>query len=432
MFGIFATFTVSNLYYCQPILGNLARAFGVSENEVSNIPTLVQAGYAGGLLLVTPLGDMVQRRQLILLLVFISAALSIGLAITSSLVAFEVLTFFVGFTSVVPQILIPLAADLAPMNRKAGAIAVVWAALMLGVLFARVLSGVIANFVTYRAVYWLAVGLQFLVLIAAYFIIPNVPRKVAQISYPGILWSMAKLAATEPLLIQSALAILVSNMCFTNFWVTLTFLLLDAPFHYSSLDIGLFGLLGMLGVVLGPFLGRILDFVYPWYGAAAADVMLLIFQAVMVIGAGLNIAPVIIATLGLDVFRQTTSVSLVNMAFAVDPSARSRINAVMSVSLFIGQVIGTSASTQVFLQDGWRACYGMALAWTGFQGLLLLLRGPHLPKNQWIGWSGGWRVRKPRPALAAPAPALDVKAEEERGSTEGAATVAGEVGEKAV
>lgn len=75
----------------------------------------------------------------------------------------------------------------------------------------------------------------------------------------------------------------------------------------------------MLGVVLGPFLGRILDFVYPWYGAVVADVMLLIFQAVMVIGAGLNIAPVIIATLGLDVFRQTTSVSLVNMAFAWVP-----------------------------------------------------------------------------------------------------------------
>ncbi|EPS93087.1 hypothetical protein FOMPIDRAFT_1136854, partial [Fomitopsis schrenkii] len=421
---------VSNLYYCQPILGNLARAFGVSENEVSNIPTLVQAGYAGGLLFITPLGDMVQRRQLILLLVFISASLSIGLAITRSLVAFEVVTFFVGFTSVVPQVLIPLAADLAPMDRKAGATAVVWAALMLGVLFARVLSGIIANFVTYRAVYWLAVGLQYLVLIAAYFIIPNVPRKNAQISYPGILWSMAKLATTEPLLIQSALAMLVSNMCFTNFWITLTFLLLDAPFHYSSLDIGLFGLLGMLGVVLGPFLGRTLDFVYPWYGAAAADVMLLIFQAVMVIGAGLNIAPVIIATLGLDVFRQTTSVSLVNMAFAVDPSARSRINAVMSVSLFIGQVIGTSASTQVFLQDGWRACYGMALAWTGFQGLILLLRGPHSPKTQWIGWSGGWRVRKPRPAPAVPA--LDVKASPERGSTEGAAMVSGEVGEKAV
>ena len=77
-------------------------------------------------------------------------------------------------------------------------------------------------------------GLQHLVLIAAYFIIPNVPRKNAHISYPGILWSMAKLATTEPLLIQSALAMLVSNMCFTNFWVTLTFLLLDAPFHYSS------------------------------------------------------------------------------------------------------------------------------------------------------------------------------------------------------
>ncbi|TFY51898.1 hypothetical protein EVJ58_g10320 [Rhodofomes roseus] len=415
MFGIFACFTVSNLYYCQPILGNLASAFGVSDNKVSNIPTLVQAGYAGGLLLLTPLGDMVQRRQLILLLVLISASLTIGLALTSSLVAFEVITFLVGFTSVTPQILIPLAADLAPMDRKAGATAVVWAALMFGVLFARVLSGVIANFVTYRAVYWLAMGLQYVVLVAAWFIIPNVPRKNLGLSYAGILWSMAKLAVTQPLLIQSALCLLVSNMCFTNFWVTLTFLLLEAPFHYSSLDIGLFGLLGMLGVLLGPFLGRILDFIYPWWGAVSACFALLVFQAVMVIGAGLNIAPVIIATLGLDVFRQTTSVSLVNMAFAVDPSARSRINAVMSVSLFIGQVIGTSASTTVFLQHGWRVCYGMALAWTGLQGLILLFRGPHCPKTTWIGpWTGGFKLRKPRAAPPAPAPRRGAGGREER------------------
>ncbi|KAH9917767.1 major facilitator superfamily domain-containing protein [Fomitopsis serialis] len=414
MFGIFACFTVSNLYYCQPILGNLASSFGISEDRVSKsvLLLLTRFSYAGGLLLVTPLGDMVQRRQLILLLVLISASLTIGLAITRSLVVFEVITFLVGFTSCVPQILIPLAADLAPIDRKAGATAIVWAALMLGVLFARVLSGVITNFVTYRAVYWLATGLQFAVLAVAYLIIPNVPPKNLGLSYAGILWSMAKLLVTHPLLIQCALCMIVSNICFTNFWVTLTFLLLDAPFHYSSLDIGLFGLLGMLGVLLGPFLGRILDFIYPWWGAVAADGALLVFQAVMVIGAGLNIAPVIIATLGLDVFRQTTAVSLVNMAFAVDPRARSRINAVMSVSLFIGQMIGTSASTTVFLRYGWRACYGMALALTGVQGLILLLRGPHCPKGRWFGCAGGLAVRKP--VHTSPAPAATASPEPEK------------------
>lgn len=168
------------------------------------------------------------------MLMLTAASLTIGLAVTRSLVVFEVLSFLVGVASIVPQVLVPLAADLAPMNRKAGAIAIVWAALMMGVLLARVLSGVIANFVSYRNVYFMATGLQFVTFICAYLIIPNVRAKNVGMNYPQILGSMAKLAVTQPLLIQCALSILVSNMCFTNFWVTLTFLLLDPPFQYDA------------------------------------------------------------------------------------------------------------------------------------------------------------------------------------------------------
>jgi predicted MFS family arabinose efflux permease len=129
---------------------------------------------------------------------------------------------------------VPLAADLAPPERKAGAISVVWAALMLGVLFGRVLSGIIAQFSSYRNVYFMAVGLQFATLGAAYFVIPNVPAKSTGLGYLGILRTMGKLAVTQPRLIQCALGVLVSSACFTNLWVTLDFLLSDAPFHYSA------------------------------------------------------------------------------------------------------------------------------------------------------------------------------------------------------
>ena len=180
------------------------------------------------------MGDLVRRRPLILLLVLITAGLTIGLAITKSLVVFEVISFLVGIGSVVPQILVPMAADLAPPNRKAGAIAIIWASLWMGILLARVLSGVITNFVSFRNVYYMATGLQFATLIGAYFIIPDIPAKNIGITYPQILGSMAKLAVTEPLLIQCSLGISVNNMCFTNLWVTLTFLLLDPPFRYNS------------------------------------------------------------------------------------------------------------------------------------------------------------------------------------------------------
>lgn len=190
--------------------------------------------YATGLLLISPLGDLVRRRPLMLLLIFLTTTLTIGLAVTSSLIAFEVLSFFVGLFTVVPQILIPLAADLAPPERRASAIAVVLGGLLFGILVARVISGVITEFVTWRIVYYLAIGLQAFVLAGMYALCPDYPAKNPDLTYVGILLSMAKYAVTEPLLIQASLILLCASACFSNFWVTLTFLLDGPPYHYST------------------------------------------------------------------------------------------------------------------------------------------------------------------------------------------------------
>lgn len=175
--------------------------------------------YASGLLLLSPLGDLVRRRPLILLLTFVCCALTIGLPITSNVVVFEVLSFFVGAASVVPQILMPLAADLAPPHRRASALSVVFSGLLFGILIARVMSGIIANFASWRIVYWVALGLQSCVLLLLYLKLPDYPAKNRGMTYWGILFSMAKFAVTEPLLIQANLINLASMACFTNFWV---------------------------------------------------------------------------------------------------------------------------------------------------------------------------------------------------------------------
>ena len=127
--------------------------------------------------------------------------------------------------SVVPQILMPFAADLAPPERRASALSIVLAGLLFGVLIARVFAGVIANFVTWRVVYWLAFGLQLLILGLLYLMLPDWPAKNQNISYARILFSMAKFTVTEPLLIQAVLVNLASMACFTNFWVSCSTLL---------------------------------------------------------------------------------------------------------------------------------------------------------------------------------------------------------------
>jgi predicted MFS family arabinose efflux permease len=185
-------------------------------------------------LLISPLGDLVRRRPLILTTVVFGIALTIGLAVTNNLVVFEVLSFLVGAASVTPQILIPLAADLASDKHRASAISVVFAGLLLGILVARVLAGIIGEFVAWRVVYYFAIGVQGLVLLGSYFMLPDYPSKNNNLTYWGILFTMAKFSVTEPVLIQACLINLCSSACFSNFWVTLTFLLGGPPYNYST------------------------------------------------------------------------------------------------------------------------------------------------------------------------------------------------------
>ncbi|KAI8969423.1 major facilitator superfamily domain-containing protein [Trametes punicea] len=395
-FGIASTFVVANLYYCQPLLIQFANAFGVTYQEVSNIPTLVQAGYAVGLLFITPLGDLVRRRQLLLLLTFITASLSIGLAITKSLVAFELLSFLVGIASVAPQILMPLAVDLAPPERRASALSIVLSGLLLGVLIARVLAGVVAQFVTWRVVYYISIAVQYVVLAMLYWMLPDYPPKNKGVTYFGILYSMAKFTVTEPLLVQAILITVPSSACFTNWWVTLTFLLGGPPYHYSTVVIGVFGAVGIVGVACAPLIGRIIDKLVPWSATLVATIALLITFSIQTAAVGLNVAVVVIVCIGLDVFRQTQQVSLTTAVLGLDANARSRLNAVLILSLFIGQVMGTAVGSKVFNEHGWRPDAALNLAWTGWTLFVLFLRGPHCPRYKWIGWEGGFELRKSR------------------------------------
>lgn len=173
-----------------------------------------------GLILVAPLGDLLRRRSLLLFLVFASGTLSIALAVTQSVIVFEVVSFFVGIITVTPQVLVPLAADLAPPHRRAASIAVVYSGLLFGILLARVLAGVIAQFSSWRNVYFMAVGVQYMIFFVLYGMLPDYPAKSPELGYLRILTSMAKFAVTEPILIQGCLVSCTASACFTNFWVT--------------------------------------------------------------------------------------------------------------------------------------------------------------------------------------------------------------------
>ncbi|KAJ7029894.1 MFS superfamily, partial [Mycena alexandri] len=376
--GFASTFTVANLYYCQPLLIDLAAAFDVSYSKISE--------YAFGVVFISPLGDLIRRRQLILLLLLISTALTVGLAVTNSFVVFETLSFLVGATSIITTIMQPLVADMAPPERRATSLSIVISGLLLGVLVARVLSGVFGQFASWRTAYYFGVGVQALALVGCYLIIPDYPAKNAgsDLTYLRILWTMAKFSVTEPALIQPCIVNFCTSAAFTSFWVTLTFLLGGSLYNYSTLDIGLFGLVGILGVLMGPFMGRLIDLLFPWYSTMLAVVLLGIFQCIQLGAGGISIAAVIVVAFGLNLFRQLLQSSLATIVLRFVHSARTTVT-------------GTPVGTQIYLQHGWRACAALAVAFSGFQIIVLLLRGPHCRRYTWFGWEGGraaWRKRR--------------------------------------
>jgi predicted MFS family arabinose efflux permease len=190
--------------------------------------------YGAGLLLISPLGDLVRRRPLILLLLSISTILTIGLSFTANLTAFEVLSFFVGVFSVIPQVLIPLTADLAPPERRASALSLVFAGLDSGILYARVIGGVIAQYAPPRVVYFAAIGIQLIVLVSMWALVPDYPAKNPELNYFRILASMGNFVVSEPVLLQASFILLLASACYSAFWVTLTFLLGGPPYFFST------------------------------------------------------------------------------------------------------------------------------------------------------------------------------------------------------
>uniref|UniRef100_A0A8H7XK98 Major facilitator superfamily (MFS) profile domain-containing protein n=1 Tax=Psilocybe cubensis TaxID=181762 RepID=A0A8H7XK98_PSICU len=367
----------------------MSQSFEASYEEVSRIPTCVQAGYAVGLFLICPLGDSVRRRQLVLGLILCTTLLSIGLAVTRDVIVFEVLSFFVGLANVAPQILIPLVAEIAPQEIRAFAFSLTLTGLMFGILLARVVAGLVAEFFPWRVVYYAAIIIQALVLTGLYFTLPDYPAKGADPPSWRLHWSTLVLAVTEPIAVQVILINIGASACFSYYWVTLTFLLGGPPYNYSTVVIGLFGLLGMAGVAAGPISGRLVDHIRPWHSLLLSITLLLVFQAVQVVAGGIHISAVIVSCFGLDFVQQIQTVALATYIFSISIAAISRLNALYMISFYVGQIIGSSVGTAIFIRYGWRASALFGLGLYGFQLCVVLARGPNCTRHTWLGYEGG-------------------------------------------
>ncbi|KAK4146592.1 major facilitator superfamily domain-containing protein [Dichotomopilus funicola] len=416
LFGFASCFTVANLYYNQAILNRIAETFAVSFERASSVATLMQAGYAGGLVLICPLGDVFPRRPFIIGLVAFTATMWLGLCLTTSFPVFSAISFLTGFTTVTPQLMLPLVGDLAPAHRRASSLAIVVSGLSLGILVARILSGVMAAYTAWRNIYWFGLGVQWLVAGGLYIWLPDYPkpsshpkRTLTLKTYLQILLSTIHLLPTEPLLLQASLIAFLLSAVFTSYWTTLSFLLSSPPFSYPSLPISLFGLIGIIVILSAPIYSRlVIDRVVP---LASALLGLAVELAGVVVGTCIgswHVAGPVVQAVTVDVGSQFTQIGMRAAIYGIRPRARNRVNtAYMGVS-FCGQLTGTAVGNRLFAQGGWGYSGSCSIAFIVAAIIICLVRGPR--EKGWFGWSGGWAIRRddlPAERQDVEAPAAD-------------------------
>jgi predicted MFS family arabinose efflux permease len=370
LFAAATGLVVANLYYAQPLLHLIAEQLGVSSAAAGLIVTISQLGYAAGLLLVVPAGDLVQRRPLIAGLLVVCAAALVGVAVAPGLAALLLAVAVVGFTSVAAQVLLPLAADLAHDDQRGTVVGTIMSGLLLGILLARTVSGLVAGALGWRALFAIAAGLTLALAVVLWRALPARTRTVDS-DYPAILRSVLTLLRRHRTLrVRSAYGVLIFA-AFSIFWTTVAFLLAGEPYGYSTTTIGLFGLIGAAGALSASGAGRLADRGHLRVPTGLFAVALTASFAALWWGAS-SLAGLVIGILVLDISVQGIHVLNFSAIYALDPEARSRLNSAYLTIYFAGGAAGSLAAAWAFDRVGWSGVCALGAA-TGVGALALWL-----------------------------------------------------------
>lgn len=344
---------VGNMYYNQPLLGILAREFGVTENKVSLIPAFTLIGYALGILLLVPLGDMIERRKLIQGSMTMAGLLAIALPFSPTLGVFCAISCVMGFFNVSQSVLIPFAANLARPEERGKVVGIVLSGILIGSLMARTLAGFIAQYFGWKSVFIFAGSISLILSIVSQFVLPMSEPNFKG-TYKALLLSTAKLFRELPTMREAALMGAILFGTFSAFWTTLTFLLEAAPFSYDPKTIGLFGALGMIGALAAPLAGRYAD----KKGAAATIRMGLYCSmgafALLALSSTFT-AGIILGVLVLDLGIQVAHISNQSRVFSHAPEYHSRLNTIYIFAYFTGGSLGSYVGSALWSWGQWPA-----------------------------------------------------------------------------
>jgi predicted MFS family arabinose efflux permease len=356
---------VANVYYAQPLVGPIAAELGLSPRAAGLIVTMTQIGYAAGLLLIVPLGDLIENRRLVLSVMGVGALALALAAFATHMLPFFVASLCVGLGSVTVQILVPYAGHLAPEQIRGRVIGNIMTGLMLGIMLARPVSSFIASVSSWHMVYALSAGVTVLLALVLYFALP-VRKPQARLGYGALLASMVHLARDTPVLWRRALYQAGLFAAFNLFWTAVPLVLAGPDFHMSQTGIALFALAGVGGAIVSPIAGRLAD--RGWTKPATALAMLMTsggFALTLLTAPGspLSLAAFVAAALAIDAGTQGNVTLGYRALFMLGAEHRSRLNGLYMTTFFLAGAAGSAVGAWAYAYGGWTLA-----AWIG--GLL--------------------------------------------------------------
>lgn len=359
LMSIASGLSAANLYYSQPLLEYFSTFFNVSSSIIGIVAMLIQVGYALGLLFLVPLGDIKERRGLIITMLFCSAIALLSLSLASNIWWLLISSFIVGLTSITQMLIVALAAHLSKPVERGQVIGSVMSGLLIGILLSRVFSGIIGSTLGWQTVYRIAsVMMVLLILMFNLWLPKSVPDTM--MSYGSLLKSLIGLLRDQPVLQEASLIGSMMFATFSAFWTTLSFLLKSPTYNLGVQVAGMFGLVGVVGALSASIVGRIADKRSPQLTLTIAIIISTLSYVCFWIF-GYRMWGLIIGVILLDLGIQSGQISNQARINALNATARNRNNAVYMTFYFCGGALGSLLGTFFWGLFGWSGVCGIGI-----------------------------------------------------------------------
>lgn len=350
---------VANIYYNQPLVILIAREFNISESYAGRTTYLTQAGYALGLFLLVPLGDMFERRKQILVITLVAVAALLMAYFAQSFLVLQIACILIGASSIVPQLILPMAANLSSDENRGQTIGIIMSGLLIGILASRAVSGTIGFLWGWRSMFLIAAALcaMLLLLMARRF-----PKSQPDFkgTYGTLMSSMFSYIRTQPVLRETSIINFLAFATLSAFWTTMVLYLASPPFLFQSLEIGLFGIAGAAGALAAPLVGKLSDGKDPGRNVLIGLVLQLISIAAFYFTGG-HIFLFVVGIILLDIGQQAIHVTNQTRIYALIPEARNRLNTVFMPVSFVGASVGSAMGLWLWDKGHWSLfCLGLA------------------------------------------------------------------------